>query len=483
MRTVLSPKSIKFNAILSSVKMVLSTLVSLVTFPYISRVLQVAAMGRHNFAVSVVSYFVMLAELGVTTYAVREGTRLRNNRIQLSRFVSEIFTLQSITAAISMLLLICAVFFVPKLQQYWLLLLILGLQIPLVAFGRSWLYNIQEEFGLATLTQFCFQLISVVLMFLLVRSPADLYTYTIIYLLSNAGANILYGLHSRKHVDVQFVSISSLKRHLKPILIIFSTNVTQAIYINSDVTILGWLVNDEAVGLYSIAVKVYTIVKQVISAVITVTIPRLTLYASTNQFKSFFNKVLNVLMLILLPATAGFYMLSENVVEIIAGAEYIAAASSMRLLSLALGASMFACLYASGCLIPNMQEKPVLLATLISSVANIALNFALIPLFHQDAAAFTTLIAELIVWGVCYFFAKKYAPFKGTGRNLPAAAIGCVSIVIVCLWIQSVGFNLYLETILCVGISVIAYCLVQLLCKNDIFLQLVKSVLNHFKSK
>lgn len=476
-------KSIKLNAILSSIKMVLSTLISLVTFPYISRVLQVEAVGQHNFAVSVISYFVMLVELGVATYAVREGTRLREDRIRLSRFVSEIFTLQTIAAAISMTALACAILFVPKLQEYWLLLLILGLQIPLTAFGRAWLYNIEEEFGLATLTQFAFQLVSVVLMFVFVRSPEDLYKYTITYLLSNAGCNVIYGLHSRKYVDVKPVPLTNLKKHIKPIMVIFSTNIAMAIYVNSDITILGWLVNDEAVGLYSIAVKVYTIVKQVISAVITVTVPRLTLYADTDQFKQFFNKVLNALILILLPAVTGLFLLSENVVEIISGPEYLAASGSMRLLSLALGASLFACLYALGCLIPNRQEKPFLIATLVSSAANIALNFLLIPLFHQNGAAFTTLLAELIVWGICYGFSRKYATFQGGGKNLLTAVIGCAVIAVVCLGIQSLGMGLYLETILCMAIAVIGYGLVQLIFRNDVFVQLVGSVLNKVNSR
>ena len=470
-------KSIKLNAILSSIKMVLSTLISLVTFPYISRVLQVEAVGQHNFAVSVISYFVMLVELGVATYAVREGARLREDRIRLSRFVSEIFTLQTIAAAISMTALVCAILFVPKLQQYWLLLLILGLQIPLTAFGRAWLYNIEEEFGLATLTQFAFQLVSVVLMFVFVRSPEDLYKYTIAYLLSNAGCNVIYGLHSRKYVDIKPIPLTSLKKHIKPIMVIFSTNIAMAIYVNSDTTILGWLVNDEAVGLYSISVKVYTIVKQVVSAIITVAIPRLTLYVETDRYKPFFNKVLNALTLILLPAVTGLFFLSENVVEIISGPEYLDATMSMRILSLALAASMFACLYALGCLIPHRQEKLFLIATVVSSAANILLNFLLIPLFHQNAAAFTTMLAELIVWGMCYIYSRKHVQLRGGGKNLLTTVAGCVVIVAVCLGVQSLGFGIYLETALCVALAAVGYVVVQLLFKNELFMQVAGAAL------
>ena len=66
-------KSIKLNAVLNVMKTVLSLVFPLITFPYITRVLQVNAIGKYDFSVSVISYFSLIAALGITTYAVREG--------------------------------------------------------------------------------------------------------------------------------------------------------------------------------------------------------------------------------------------------------------------------------------------------------------------------------------------------------------------------------------------------------------------------
>ena len=50
------------------------------------------------------------------------------------------------------------------------------------------------------------------------------------------------------------------------------------IYINSDVTILGLISGNYYVGLYSVATKVYTMLKSLLGALIVVSIPRLSSY-------------------------------------------------------------------------------------------------------------------------------------------------------------------------------------------------------------
>ena len=73
-------RSMKKNAVLMVAKTLLSLIIPLVTFPYISRVLQVNAIGQYNFANSIVSYFLLISGLGISTYAIREVAKVRENR-------------------------------------------------------------------------------------------------------------------------------------------------------------------------------------------------------------------------------------------------------------------------------------------------------------------------------------------------------------------------------------------------------------------
>ena len=58
----------------------MSVLFPLITFPYASRILGPSGIGKVNFASSIVSYFLMLAMLGISNYGIREAGRYRNDK-------------------------------------------------------------------------------------------------------------------------------------------------------------------------------------------------------------------------------------------------------------------------------------------------------------------------------------------------------------------------------------------------------------------
>ena len=63
--------SIKRNFIFDLLNNITGLLFPLMTFPYISRILNPEGIGEVAFAQSIISYFVMVAALGIPTYALR----------------------------------------------------------------------------------------------------------------------------------------------------------------------------------------------------------------------------------------------------------------------------------------------------------------------------------------------------------------------------------------------------------------------------
>ena len=88
--------SIKKNAFMNMLLTASSMLIPLITFPYVSRVLQPERLGRVSFITSVVSYFLMFSELGIPTYGIRECARLREDKKALGKTVSELFIINLI---------------------------------------------------------------------------------------------------------------------------------------------------------------------------------------------------------------------------------------------------------------------------------------------------------------------------------------------------------------------------------------------------
>ena len=376
-------KSLAVNAVLNTVKTVASMVLSVLTFPYAARALGAEALGTYNFSYSIVSYAILIAGLGTMSYAIREGTRYREDTIKMRQFVSEIFSISVISTAISYVCLYGVLFFSPNLESYREIVLIISAEIVCSTIGVSWLSNIYEDFFYITVRTLAFQVLYVVLLVVFVHQPTDILKFVIILTFTNCGANILNFLYLRKkYVKFEFTFKCNWKKHLKPIMIIFSTKIAITLYVNSDKTIIGLLTNDYEVGLYSAAVKIYSLVKEVLVAMITVLIPRFVIILhnkNRDEANIFFSRVFVTLSVLLVPATIGLFLVSPEVIYVMCGLEFLSAGNTLRILSIAIIFSLYANIYSTCILIPLRKERVVFYATVISAAVNVGLNFLLIP--------------------------------------------------------------------------------------------------------
>ena len=157
-------KSLKLNMVLNAIRGLLKVVFPLITFPYISRVLGVDNLGKYNFANSIISYFILFAGLGISSYAIREGSYFRNETNRLKVFADEMFTINMISTVTAYLCLICVIVIVPKFWDYKILLIIFSLQIVFCTIGIEWIYSIYEEYVYITVRSILFQLISLILL-------------------------------------------------------------------------------------------------------------------------------------------------------------------------------------------------------------------------------------------------------------------------------------------------------------------------------
>ena len=468
-------KSIATNAVLNTLKTVLGVVFPLITFPYVSRILGVENVGIYTFSASFLSYFLLIAALGVATYGIREGVQYRDDRKAIGDFISELFTINMISAAIAYCLLFALVFSVPFLGIYRSVILILSAEVLFNTIGVSWVCNIFEDFFVIAVRSIAMQVVSLLLIFVFVRTPEDLNLYAAILLVSNSGANVFnYFYVKKKYANFHLTKRVNWKKHLRPIFIIFSTSIAITVYVSSDNLMLGVMTDNYQVGLYGTAVKVYTIIKNILAAILTVMIPRFTLLFSNNdekQINSLFSNIFNILTSIMIPMCMGLFAMSDDIVRIVAGSAYAGAAQPLRLLSIAVCFSLYAFMYTQCILIPIKQEAIVFRATLISAVVNIGLNFFLIPIWGINAAAITTIIAELITYVFAAFYSRNTARLIGVRKNLITTFLGCICIFLICSFARRID-SLILRIGVSIAGSILAYIAVMLATQNPVFIQL-----------
>lgn len=478
-------KSLKVNAFLNGFKTFLNFLFPLITFPYISRVLSVEEIGKYNFSNSIISYFLLLAALGIDKYAIREGAKYRENKERFSSFASEIFSFNIVSTLVSYSLLFLFILFSKTLERYTVCILIFSLQIFFTTLGTEWVYSIFEEYRYITIRSILFKMISVALLFMFVRNEGDYLAYAAITVFASVGSNVLNFFNAKKICSIRFTLKIDWKKLFKPIMIIFASNIAIQIYVNSDTTMLGYLKDDYAVGIYSVATKIYLIVKNLTGSILTVTIPRLAYLASKkvkDDYEELLNKVANALIILILPSIVGLTMLSREAILIISGNKYLDAQLPLVVLSIAILFSTFSGLFNNCVLLPHKREKVFLKSSIISAVTNIVLNFILIPYFGAVAAAFTTLISEIIMalmnFMGCRDLIGRVVFNKSFKNNLTSVFCGSIGVIICCKIIMTVFLNIYVCSIVVVLLSVTVYGLILIALRNDIVLENLNKIIH-----
>ena len=110
-------KSVKFNFIMNFILTASNFIFPLITFPYVSRVLGASGTGKVSFAISVVSYFTMVAALGVPTYGIRAAAKARDDQEKLNRTTQEILIIHLFMMILVSIAYIMAILFVPRFQS------------------------------------------------------------------------------------------------------------------------------------------------------------------------------------------------------------------------------------------------------------------------------------------------------------------------------------------------------------------------------
>lgn len=482
-------KSLKLNAFLNGLRSLLSVVFPLITFPYVSRVLSVNGIGKYNFSNSIVSYFMLIAALGISNYAVREGAKYRNNERRINQFANEVFTINACSALVAYVcLFICLIVF-SNLHSYLICILIYSIQISFSVISVDWLFTIYEDFVYITIRSILFQIISILLLFVFVRNSDDYLNYAAITVFSAVGSNILNFYRAEKEHKIHLVFHFNWKKHMTPILILFAANIANLIYVNSDVTLLGLLKDNYIVGIYSVSSRIYTIIKSVLSAVLLVSVPRLALLYGNNkisEYKKLLLKLTNMLVLLTLPAMIGLIMLSKQVVLIIAGNHFLRSVTSLQILAVAYIFSILAWILSDCVLIPAKREKYMLYSMTISAVINIVFNIIMIPYWSENAAAISTVLSELTMFTVNYHYAKDIVKevfvSKDLLRTFSNSFVGCIGIIVVCLGINIAFSSIIIKTILSVLLSVLVYGLTLIMLKNPYASSLIKQGFDRMKS-
>ena len=475
--------SIKKNTVYNIIKTASTILFPIITFPYISRVLQPENIGKINFGNSIVGYISLLATLGVTTYAIRECSKVKNDREKLGRISGEILSLNVFTTFIAYIVLAILLLSYGKLHDYRLLIMIQSLSVIFTTLGADWLNTAMEDFRYITVRTVSFQVLSVILMFIFVREPDDYIRYAVITVLSASGGNILNIIYRRRYCKTKFTLKCDLKRHLPPILGLFAMLLAQQVFTMSDTTIIGLTLGDYQVGLYSTAVKIYNILNQIMGSIIWVVMAQLSvayLEEDMPAIRRILKYVLQYMSVLGIPCVVAVFILNKEIICLVAGSSYLECAASLRLLSIAIVVAMMSNYVLNINLLAAGKDKICLFACAFTAILNLITNLIFVPEYGINAAAVTTIVSQISLVIICLPFLHKGINKFSDLKEFLSPTVGSVVMAVVILIIQKIFVDSPLKCILfSIIIAAPVYFVILVIMKNELICQ----GLNHVMKK
>lgn len=467
-------KSIKINAIYAFMRAFLKLVFPLLSFPYVSRILSPDGIGQINFANSIISYFNLFALLGIETYARREVARIKDDKIALSKFVKEILVINLISMLFAYILFFLAVFFLPILSPYKNLLYIICLEILFNVIGINWLFYGLEEFKYITIRSFIVQCISIVFLFIAVRSKEDILLYAIYGVIISTGYDVFNIFYSRRFIDYKLKTKLEFKKHFRYIFTFFGMTLITSVYEMLDTTMITILSNDTQTGYYTAGVKMNRIMLGLLTAMSGVLLPRLSYYKKNgeeNKYSELKIKGIKIITLLAVPMVFGLIALSEPVILLMCSSSYIPSILIMQIISPIIFIMSMSNLAGAQILPSINKEKISLISYILGAIVNLCFNLFLIPKFGALGAAFGTVIAEFTVMIIQVIFLKEDFFRKDIIINLIQSLISAIIMFILIYFLMQYINNSILQLIISFIVGVCIYSLLLLFFRNKTFIE------------
>lgn len=466
----MAKKSITKNYIYNVAYQILITILPLITTPYVSRVLNAEAIGIYSYTISITTYFILFGSLGVALYGQREIAYYQTDKIKRSKIFWEINILRFVTMTIAMVIYY---FIYVRQGEYKIYYEILLIELLANCLDISWFFRGIEEFKKTVVRNTIVKLISVVLIFTLVKSVDDLYKYFIIYVLSTAIGNISLWLYLPKYIEKVKINELNILKHLKPTIILFIPQIAVQIYTVLDKTMIGMIVSDKAeVGYYEQSQKIIKLLLSIITSLGTVMLPRMAATfanGDNDKMKEYMKKSFNFVFLLAFPMIIGIDSVASKFVPLFFGNGYEKVTNIIYIISpiiLAIGLSN---VVGTQYLLPTKRQKEYTISVICGAIINFILNMILIRMFKSLGASIATVIAEFSVTAIQLFAIRKDMNIKKIVNLSKKYLVSTIVMGIVVLLIGFKGNNSW-TTIIIQGISGMVTYLVMLIILKDEFL-------------
>ena len=471
--------SITKNYLYNLVYQILLIILPIITTPYLARTIGPHGTGIYSYTISIVTYFILFGSLGIAMYGQREIAFNHKNKENRTRVFTSVFLLRVITMSVSMILFY---FMLARTGEYSTYYKILLLEMFANVIDISWFYQGMEEFKKTATRNIIVKLLSVICIFIFVKTPNDVGKYLGIYVGTTLFGNLVLWFGLRKYISkIQFKNLNILK-HLRETIALFIPQIAIQVYTVLDKTMIGAITNNMTeVGYYEQSQKIIKILLTLITALGTVMMPRIAkLYADGDkeEIKKYMYKTFRFVFMLAFPLVLGIISISEKFVPIFFGQGYDPVVNLLNITSLIIIFIGFSNVTGSQYLLSIKRQKEFTISVICGAITNVILNSILIPNFKSLGACIGTVVAECIVAVIQLYYVRKQFGIIKILKSSTKYLIGAICMFVVSFLVGiTIKSNIYALVIQILS-GAIVYFVFLLIAKDSIIIELKNRILH-----
>jgi len=390
-------------------------LITSLTFPYLVRHLGVEMYGLWSYVIAVCAFLGIVADPGLTTYAVQQVAARREDGFEL---IPDVLVLRLLSSSIALVVLLVVSFFEvrPDVRE---LLRLYGAGVLFVnLLSADRFLSAVEMFHARSLLIVTQQAIYALGIFAFVHVPRDVVWLPV----SILGPSALTGLAGwmlmwRRGFKLQrAIRPQRWRGILVPSAYYGASSFMSTLYHRAGYLAVRWFLGEHALGLYSAAARFVDILGQFVTLVLYVLTPRMALAARSGvALKRLARFAVTVVALISIPLTAGLITTAHLFVPWILGTKYLEDVSLLKWMSPYMVTAPAASLLAGTILYAMGRHRAYLMSTAGGVVGGVLLYLTLIPALGLPGAGLAFVLAEFFVAAVAYALLPR--ELRGLWKN------------------------------------------------------------------
>lgn len=427
---------VKKNYILNTVYQVMALAFPLLLTPYLSRTIGSEGLGQYSYYFSYASYFVLFSVLGIPNYGNRTIAKAGNKIKDRTRFFLEIYAIQFILSFSVVIVygVIVHIAFKDNTIAWVFIIYVIAF-----CFDITWLFTGMEKFKVTVARNFVIKLFTLIFVFIFVKDNTDVFIYAFVYSVGTLIANCVMFPEAVKDLDIKKDISLELKKHVKPILIMFIPFLSVRIYQMMDKVMLGLISQINEVGFYAGSEKILNIPMIFVTSLGTVMIPRISNIVNSmhnSESDSYMHKSILFVMFISSSMCLGIVAVADVFVPVFFGTGFEKCIILLTILMPSCLFMAFANVIRTQYLIPHEMDWQFAVSLLMGAIINLVMNLILIPKHASVGAAFGTLITEIVVCVCQCFWVRKKIPLL---KYLFDSLFFIVSGLIMCIIVRNVS--------------------------------------------